>query len=100
MADSLNATDVLDWEYLKEIAYPHDLEYSTDLDRALGIIAYQLIEAQDSASQNEILSSLILRATYGHSKEKNREVVSHLAVKLCTHPHLLMEFAKQAGALV
>jgi len=100
MADKLIVTDVLDIEYLRKIARAHDLAWTTDPRTALEIFAYQLTEAPNAEEQGRILNELLARMTHGHSKEKNREVLTYLAGKLNTHARLLMEFAKQGGILV
>jgi hypothetical protein len=100
MADKLNASDVLDIEYLRQIARPHDLAWTTDPRTALEIFAYQFTEAANAEEQNKILKELLLRMTAGHSKEKNRDVLRYLAIKFNTHVHLMTEFAKQEGIFV
>jgi hypothetical protein len=100
VADKLNATDVLDVEYLRQIARAHDLAWTTDPRTALEIFAYQFTEAANTAEQNRILKELLARMAHGHSKEKNREVLRYLAGKFNTHLDLLAEFAKQEGIFV
>ena len=100
MADKLNAIDVLDIEYLRQIARRHDLAWTTDPRTALEMFAYQLIEAPNTEEQNNILRELLVRMTYGHSKEANKEVLKYLAGKFNTHTHLIVEFAKQEGIFV
>ncbi len=101
MADKLNAIEVLNWEYMVQIAQSHNhLVYTTDLKRALAKFAFELTQAEETTYQNDILRSLLIRMTYGHSKEKNREVIEDLAEKFCTQAYLLIEFAKQEGIRV
>ena len=100
MVKRLNAIDVVDWDYLKRLAQPHDLAWSTDPKRVLEIFAFQLTSAEDTESQNDVLAALLLRITSGHSKETNLGVIIYLADKFCTHPQLLCEFAKQVGVLL
>ena len=45
MADRLTAAEVLNMEYLRTIARPHNLAYSTDPNTALQIFAYDVTEA-------------------------------------------------------
>jgi hypothetical protein len=100
MADKLNATDVLDVEYLRQIARAHDVAWTTDPRTALEIFAYQFTEAPNGEEQNRILKELLVKMTFGHSKETNKEVLRYLAGKFNTHAHLMAEFAKQEGIFV
>jgi hypothetical protein len=100
MADKLNAVDVLDIAYLRQIARGHDLAWTTDPRTALEIFAFQFTEATNAEEQNKILKELLVRMTLGHSKETNREVLKYLAGKFNTHTRLMAEFAKQEGIFV
>lgn len=96
----MNASDVLDIEYLRSIARKRDLAYTTDPGTALQLFAYDLVEAADVEDQNEILGQLLAKMTFGHSKKTNREVLQYLATKFHTDVRRIIEFAKQEGILV
>ena len=94
----LNAVDVLNWDYLCEIANEHpEVVFTTDIRRALERFAYDFTQAASAEDQNEILSQLLERATFGHSPETNEQTVERFADLLCTDRSLLREFAKQEG---
>jgi len=97
MPDRLNAVDVLNCEYLREIAYDHGLAYTTDFNRALEIFAHAFIQAGNVADQNTMLTQLLSDSTFGQSTDANEETVAYLANFLRTSPILLREFAKQEG---
>jgi hypothetical protein len=100
MADKLNAIEVLDVEYLRQIARGHRLAWTTDPRTALEIFAYDFVKAPNGEEQNRILRELLVRMTFGHSKETNKEVLAYLAGKFHTHAHLMTEFAKQEGIFI
>lgn len=94
----LDAIDVLNWDYLREIAAEHpELVFTTDIDRALEKFAFAFTEAVDTQDQNEILAQLLENATFGQSKKANEETVECFADILRTDSLLLREFAKQVG---
>jgi hypothetical protein len=95
---TLDALNVLNWDYLCEIANEHpELVFTTDIHRALERFAYDFTRADSIEDQNEILAQLLENATFGHGAETNEGTVRCFAELLCTERKLLREFAKQEG---
>jgi hypothetical protein len=98
MPDKLNAIDVVDVEYLRSVARdPGRIVWTTDIQSAIAVFAYNFLEAPDTEAQNEVLRILLENATFGHSTDSNEDTIAYFAEYICTHRHLLRTFAKQEG---
>jgi|SRR5580692_10443583 hypothetical protein len=101
MANKLNAVDVVNLDYLRSIAQPHESTvWTTDFERALEIFAFNFLSVPDIDSQDAVLRILLENATFGQSAESNEDTIQTFAYFIRTHPYLLRAFAKQEGILL
>ena len=91
----LDAGDVLNWDYLCEIA--EWIEKPKDWKQGARHFAYRFTSTGDAAKQNVMLSDLLLNATANQSIEAAEDVIESLSTSLNTDMSLLREFAKQCG---
>lgn len=93
----LDAADVLNWDRLCEIAeYIESQDMRTFAD-GMKFFAYGFTSTADVQAQNRMLQDLLEKATYGHSRESNEDVIERLAAWLRSPQELLREFAEQNG---
>ena len=94
--EKLNASDVLNWNYLLQIAAKPDSP-TPHLSEAIPKLAYALTSAASEETQNEELVEALKNATDGQSRETAERVVMRLAQLFQSDPKLLRRFAKENG---
>jgi hypothetical protein len=94
--EKLNACDVLNWDYLVEIAVKAE-QPAKSLFEALTGFAYDFTSTADEGVRNQMLLDFLHNATDNTSRESATEVIKCLAKQLRSDEKLLKKFAKQSG---
>src|SRR5712692_1017844 len=89
------AADVLNWDYMCEIG--ENFEKITDFNSAVKQFAWNFTSTASVQEQNEMLESMLKRATFGHSNQANEDVIESLSVALKTDLEKLRSYAKACG---
>ena len=92
----LNASDVLNWDYLVKIGAKLERPIKT-LSDVLIDFAYNFTSAKSEDIRNQMLAAWLHDVTDNTSRENAEEVIKTLSVYLRTDHELLRKFAKQQG---
>ncbi len=92
----LDAADVLNWDYLVEIAEYVEGKAGTPW-MALKGFAYAFTSTAKEEIRNQMLRDLLFNATCRGSKDDAEELVARLAYHLKSDHGLLRQFAKERG---
>ena len=93
---TLNAIDVVNWDYLTEIAEYVEGRVSSPA-QALRGFAYAFTSTADESIRNQMLTDLLRNATDHCSREAAEEFIERLAMLLRSDHKLLRQFARESG---
>ncbi len=93
---NLDASDVLNWEYVIKIAVKLDDPPET-AEEAMGAFSYDFTSTDDEERRNVMLCDIIKNATDHQSRAAAEEVLVSLSRLLGSDLELLRAFAKQNG---
>ncbi|MDA2913685.1 hypothetical protein MYX77_06960 [Acidobacteriia bacterium AH_259_A11_L15] len=95
----LDAADVLNWEYLCEIAEYRELPEIKNLGQALRAFAYSFTSTASIENQNRMLADWLRNACARTPAEEAEEVVARLAYYLRSDRSLVRQLALENGIL-
>jgi len=93
---TLDAVDVLNWEYLARIGEIVP-DRASDPEMAFRGFAYDFTSTASEEIRNQMLVEILKNATFRTSVEANEEFVAHLANRFRSDQALLRQFAKENG---
>jgi hypothetical protein len=90
------ACDVLNWDYLVEIAEKAQGQRKT-LDAGLKDFAYDFTSTADEDVRDEMLKNILKNGTDNTSRTAAEEFIKNAAIRFRCERKLLREFAREAG---